>query len=177
METDERPPLPQDTPLPKGLEVRYTVLEDVKHLAEWLSDPLILQFFPLSTAEEIEDSAQRWVGFCRMQSSLTVLKDGVPCGLATLYLQPYRKLLHQSEMGIIVGRGFRNQGIGSYLLKSIIHLAKEKFKIELLHLQVCDQNPAIRLYKRFGFQEFGRQSNWIKNRGVYTGRVMFQKFL
>ena len=58
-----------------------------------------------------------------------------------------------------------------------MHLAKEKFKIELLHLQVYAENPAMNLYKRFGFKEFGRQESWIKEENRYVGRVFMERFL
>ena len=45
-----------------------------------------------------------------------------------------------------------------------MHLAKDQFRIELLHLQVYSENPAIHLYERMGFKEFGRQIAWIKER-------------
>lgn len=160
-----------------GVELRFTTMEDGNHLAKWLSDPFTMMFFPMSSPQEAEDSAQRWISFCRYNCSLTAVKDGEVIGLSTLYLQPYRKLIHQSEMGIIVRRGFRSSGIGSLLLSSIMNLAKEKHGIELLHLQVTAHNPAIRLYKRFGFREFGRQTHWIKNQGAYTGRVFMERFL
>jgi len=59
-----------------------------------------------------------------------------------------------------------------------MHLAKDKFRIELLHLQVYAENPAVRLYQRLGFTEFGRQNQWIKEiDGTYTGRVFMERFL
>jgi len=164
--------------LPPGIEVRYTEPGDAKYLKEWLMDPEVQGWFPMADQVEIDDAVMRWIAFYRYKCSLTIVKDGVPCGLATLYLQPYRKLAHQCEFGIIVGRGYRNMGIGSYLISSLMHLAKEKFKIELLHLQVYAENPAMNLYKRFGFKEFGRQNSWIKEPGDrYVGRVFMERFL
>lgn len=160
------------------IKIRYSDLSDGKYLKEWLCDPEVGRWFPMDDKVEIDDAVNRWIGFSRYKCSLTAEKNGEPCGLTTLYLQPYRKLAHQCEFGIIVGREFRGQGIGTQLLKNLIHLAKDQFKIELLHLQVYSENPAIHLYTRMGFKEFGRQPNWIKERdGTYTGRVFMEKFL
>lgn len=161
-----------------SVEIRYTDLADGRFLKQWLLDPSIGRWFPLHENAEIDDAVHRWISFSRYKCSLTAIKNGEPCGLATLYLQPYRKLAHQCEFGIIVGQGHRGQGVGTELLKNLIHLAKENFKIELLHLQVYAENPAIHLYERFGFKEFGRQTHWIKEiNGTYTGRVFMEKFL
>ncbi len=161
----------------KDIDIRYTEVEDAKHLREWLSEPGILRWFPMLDDVEIEDAAVRWISFCKYKCSLTALYKGEPCGLTTLYLQPYRKLAHQCEFGIIVGSAFRNIGVGGELLKNIMHLAKNDFKIELLHLQVYAENPAMRLYRRYGFREFGRQNHWIKDKGIYVGRVFMERFL
>jgi RimJ/RimL family protein N-acetyltransferase len=167
----------QGVQVPSGVEIRYTQPEDAKYLKAWLSDPEAMCWFPMADEVEIDDAVMRWIAFYRYKCSLTISKDGIPCGIATLYLQPYRKLAHQCEFGIIVGKGYRNLGIGSYLMSSIMHLAKEKFKIELLHLQVYAENPAIQFYHRFGFKEFGRQNSWIKEKDRYVGRVFMERML
>jgi ribosomal protein S18 acetylase RimI-like enzyme len=69
--------------------------------------------------------------------------------------------------------------VGSELLNNLLHLAKEKFKVELIHLQVYQDNPAMRLYQRFGFKEFGMQKKWIKETRdngeiEYVGRVFME---
>lgn len=161
-----------------GLDIRYTEVTDAPFLKEWLLDPGVASWFPMADAAEIEDAVHRWIAFSRYRCSLTAVMEGVPCGMATLYLQPYRKLAHQCEFGIIVAPAYRNRGIGSDLLKNLTHLAKEYFRIELLHLQVYARNPAIRLYQRFGFKEFGCQTHWIKETdNTYVGRIFMEKFI
>lgn len=160
-----------------GLEIRYTELGDGKFLREWLNEKEILRWFPMADTPEIDDSVQRWIGFYRYRCSLTAVMDGIPCGIATLYLQPYKKLAHQCEFGIIIANGFRGKGIGRKMILNLMHLAKQQFHIELLQLQVYADNPAIHLYRRLGFREFGRQTHWIKDNGEYIGRVFMERFL
>lgn len=161
----------------KRVQIRYTEPGDAKYLKQWLLEPEVSRWFPMADEVEIDDAVGRWISFYRYKCSLTAVIDGVPCGLTTLYLQPYKKLAHQTEFGIIVGGGHRGQGVGSQLLTSGMRMAKEAFNIELMHLTVYAENPAIRLYRRFGFEEFGRQTHWIKDEGVYYGRIFMQRFL
>jgi RimJ/RimL family protein N-acetyltransferase len=160
-----------------GLTMRYTQPQDAEHLKAWLSDPEVSHWFPMYNEAEIDDAVRRWISFSRVKSSLTAELNGVPCGIVTLYVQAYKKLMHQSEFGIIVASGMRGKGIGSFLLRSMMRLAKEQFHLELVHLQVYAENPAIRLYKRFGFREFGRQTHWIKETDRYVGRIFMERFL
>jgi putative acetyltransferase len=160
------------------IDIRYTELSDGKYLKEWLMQKDIGRWFPMLGEVEVEDAVNRWLSFSRYKCSLTAVLDGVPIGLTTLYLNPYKKISHQCEFGIIVGKDYRGQGVGTDLLKNLIHLAKDYFNIELLHLQVYDQNPAIGLYEKFGFKEFGRQTHWIKEgENLYQARIFMEKFL
>lgn len=161
-----------------GVEIRYTEMGDGKYLKEWLQDPNVNRWFPMADEVEIDDAVARWIGFARWRCSLTAVKEGKPIGLSTLYLQPYKKLAHQCEFGIIVSDQERGKGVGTLLLTSLMSLAKDTFKIDLLHLQVYAENPAIRLYNRLGFKEFGRQDAWIKElNGTYTGRIFMERKL
>ena len=168
-------PNPEETP---ELAVRYTEPEDAPHLQSWLMQPSTQRWFAMSDEVEVNDSVQRWISFCRYKCSLTALCNGTPCGIATLYLQPYKRLAHQCEFGIVVGKEFRGQKVGEFLLNSLMDLAKNTFDVELLHLAVYGDNPAIRLYRRMGFREFGRQTRWLKNNnGSYSQRIFMERLL
>jgi RimJ/RimL family protein N-acetyltransferase len=165
-------------PPPEDVDIRYSDLSDGTYLKQWLLDPAVGRWFPMDDVVEIDDAVARWIGFSRYKCSLTATKNGIPVGITTLYLQPYKKLAHQCELGIIVAPEMRGQGVGTLLLRNLSHLAKENFKIELLHLQVYAENPAIHLYERMGFREFGRQTHWIKeNADFYVGRIFMERFI
>lgn len=159
------------------VQIRLTQPEDAAHLLKWLSDPEILRWFPMFDAREIEDATRIWIGYSKIEAGLTAEWDKEPCGMANLYIQPYKKLCHTCLFSIIVKEGMRGKGVGKVLIEHLKKLAKEKFKIEILHLEVYDGNPARRLYERTGFKEFGRQSRFIKENGKYTAKVFMQQYL
>jgi putative acetyltransferase len=141
-------------------------------------DVEVAPWFPMSNEAEIDDAVHRWIYYCRYKSSLTATIDGEPCGIATFYPQPYKKIAHQSECSIIVDPDWRNRKIGEKLMNHMIHLAKTEFKISLIHLQVYEGNPAITFYERLGFIEFGRQSHWIIEKdGKPRGRIFMERFI
>lgn len=156
----------------EGFDIRYTVMEDGEAIKKWLEEKKILRYFPMYNEPEIDNAIQNWVGFCRYKASLTATINNEIVGIATLILQPYKKLFHQCMLSIIVSPDCRGKGVGTELLRNLIHLAKSKFNIELIHLEVYEGNPAKRLYERFGFKEFGFQKKWVKEpeTGEYVGR-------
>lgn len=159
------------------IAIRLAEDADQKYLVEWLSQPGVLKWFPLSDMREIEDAARIWMSYAKQNAVLTALWNGAPCGIANLYIQPFKKLSHQCLFAIIVDEAYRGKGVGTRLLEELMAIAKNRFAIKLLHLEVYEGNPAIRLYERFGFTEYGRQTHFIKEDGVYLSKVLMQKRL
>lgn len=166
-------------PLPKieGLEVRYTVMEDAEPLKQWLQEPGTLLGFPMDDIKEVEDSVRHWISFSKYTSSLTATIYDKPCGMATLCLMPYRKLVHHCLISIIVSQDYQDKGIGTILMNNVMHLAKAYFGIEVLYLEVYEGNRAISLYRRFGFTEVGFQKHFMKEDGKYVGKIMMERVL
>ena len=145
-----------------------------KHL---LQQPDVLEYFPMYDLREIEDSVRIWEFFCKKRASLTAVVGDTPCGLAFLNLQGYKKFAHQCLITIIIDEAHRNKGIGTKLLQELFLLSKEKFNLEILHLEVYETNPAINLYRRMGFVEFGRHKKFIKESDRYIDKIFMQRAL
>lgn len=159
------------------LSVRLGEEEDQKYLVEWFLQPGVLNWFPLYDLREVEDAARIWVSYWKQGALLTALWDGVPCGIANLYLQPYKKLSHQCLFAILVDEKYRGKGVGTRLLKDLIALGRDSFHLKFLHLEVYEGNPAIKLYEKLGFSQYGAQPHFIKDEGRYLTKVLMQKKL
>lgn len=159
------------------IDIRYTHVQDAPHLRDWLLQPSVQKWFPVSEGQELEDAVNCWIGFSRFQSSLTVTLNNEPCGIGTLFLMPYRKVAHHCLFKLVVDPARHRQGIGRSLLKNLKHLAKNYFRLELMHIEVFDKNPLIHLLKEFDFHEFARQERFVKIDGEYLARVLFQSNL
>lgn len=151
--------------------------EEEQFLKEWLFDPEILCWFPMKEEPEVADAVKLWMNYAKIGSSLTAFAQGEPCAMAMLYLQPYVKQRHTCLFSIIVKKQWRGQGVGSALLDALMRMAKEEFHIEILHLEVYEGNPAEHLYRKLGFEPFGRQARFIKEEGRYNAKLMMQKRL
>ncbi len=155
--------------------VRVSQEGDASYLVSWLMDPKILCWFPLDSSREIEDAVKVWLSYVLCESAYTGCIDGVPCGMAVLYLNRYKKLKHQSLFAIIVDEKFRGRGVGTKIFEKLKQDAKEKFGVELLHLEVYEGNPAQALYERLGFKVYGRQEEFLKEKdGTYRNKINMQ---
>lgn len=159
------------------LNIRLAEEGDKQYLVDWLMQPGVLEGFPLADLKEVEDAAQIWLSYSNQHAVLTALWDGVPCGIANLYLQPYKKLAHQALFAIIVDEKMRGKGVGTKLLHELLKMAKEKFHLQFVHLEVYAGNPAIRLYERLGFKQYGVHKKFMKTDGQYKDKILMQKYL
>lgn len=160
-----------------NVRLRYTILDDARYVKEWLNQEGVLKAFPCKEPAEVDDSVKHWVGFSKYKCSLTAIVDDKPVGIGTLNLMPYRKVMHQCLISLLVDEKVRNKGIGTLLLNNLIHLAKAEFKLEVLYLEVYDGNPAVSLYERFGFREVGYQKHFMKDEGEYVGKITMERIL
>ena len=74
-------------------------------------------------------------------------------------------------MNIVVKKDFRNQGIGSLLLKELINLSKS-LNVKNLFLEVNEKNtPAILLYNKFGFKKISTRKNYYEDNNAIVMRL------
>lgn len=104
---------------------------------------------------------------------LLATKDEKIIGTANMKSFLRKRISHRGIFGISVLKEFSGQGIGSMLLAEIINYAKS-VNLEILELEVRTDNiPAIHLYKKFGFKEYGLYEKFFKiDHKYYDGTLM-----
>lgn len=78
---------------------------------------------------------------------------------------------HSGSIGISLRAAFRDEGIGTELMKSLIDEARDT-GLRLLTLTCFETNaPALHVYEKLGFQKAGVTPGAISYKGQYIGEV------
>jgi putative acetyltransferase len=81
--------------------------------------------------------------------------DGAIIGRLSLARDTHPASAHVADLGLMVSRGVRGRGVGRALLAGAVEWARSA-GVRKLELHVFPWNePAIRLYTRFGFEQEG----------------------
>jgi len=160
-----------------GYDIRFSTMEDAFWLEKWLLSPGMLHWFPMTDGKELQEAVQNWIGFSRFNASLTALIDNIPCGIGTLFLMPYRKVAHECLFKLVVDPEKQRHGIGNSLIKNLMHLAKNRFRLEFMQTDIVEGNPIMHLLKNNGFEEILKQDKFFKEDGKYYARHLMERDL
>lgn len=162
--------------LPENFDIRYSTNEDLPVLQKWFADPMEREPFPFETDSETEDVLKNWIGFARFKAGLTGILGEAPCAMGTLLLMPYRKVAHHGSFYLIVAPEHRRKGIGASMVRNLLHLAKTRFSLESISVEIYEPNPILRLLEKNRFELFARQENFVKINGRGRARILMEHF-
>lgn len=85
-------------------------------------------------------------------------------GALTLEASQRSRIRHRAELSITVSREFWSRGVAGLLISDCLEFVKGGRRIKKIELQVREDNErALRLYRRFGFEVEG-----ILSRAIFT---------
>ena len=91
--------------------------------------------------------------------------DGVIAGLAGIDAIVRReKIRHRADFGISVDRQYWDLGIGTALMNACIDCAREAGYEQIELSVVAENKSAIAMYRKAGFEEYGRTPRGFKSR-------------
>ena len=104
--------------------------------------------------------------------------DGRIVGEGNLHSQRFRtKSQHVAVLGMNILKNYRGIGIGNAMMDYMISWAKER-GYKKISLSVFSTNqPAINLYKKFGFEIEGVKKREFKINGEYVDEILMALFL
>ncbi len=158
-----------------GYDIRFSELDDGAYLSSWFAYPDSCDGFPFSFDEK-EDALKNWIGFAKYKASLTGMMNGVPCAVGTLFLMPYRKVAHHCSFYLVVDPEHRRKGIGASMVRNLLHLAKTRFRLESVHVEIFEPNPLLSVVEKLNFHRFAKQEHFIKMDGMYRPRILLEHF-
>jgi RimJ/RimL family protein N-acetyltransferase len=90
-----------------------------------------------------------------------------------------RRIAHNGTLGLSIRKEWRERGLGTILLQTLLEWAEENPLIEKVCLAVLATNArAIGLYQKLGFVEEGRRPKAIKIApGRYIDEVLMYRFV
>ena len=126
-------------------------------------------------ASHSEEAAQDDVFFAdRIERNVVFGVEGADGldGVAGLIFGESDKVRHKASVfGFYVRPHVRGQGIGDALVEALIDHARDR--VRQIKLCVVERNtPAVRLYERHGFRQYGVELNSIRVGEVYLNEVL-----
>ncbi|MCB0166737.1 MAG: GNAT family N-acetyltransferase [Anaerolineae bacterium] len=150
--------------------IRAVAPGDVEDLAEVLSMPKCQRQTLQTPYKSIEEVKRRYTNIPDNKHVLVaVVKETQKVvGSISLVRQTAARRSHVAVLGMAVHDDYHGQGIGSQLMTAIINLAENWLNVTRLELTVyVDNQPALELYRKFGFIIEGTLSNYAFRDGVF----------
>jgi putative acetyltransferase len=147
-----------------GLRIRLRDGRDIADLLALFNEERFLRYAsargPFASAAELE----AWLSAvsCVKRYETVAVIAGRTIGFAGLYVMG-EGLEHSGWILIGVREAFQARGVGARLLKTLMGAATVIFQLRRVQLTVFgDNEPAIKLYRRFGFEIEGRHRDFIR---------------
>ena len=156
-------------------DIRYTEPDDIVPLQEWFSLEGTSDDFPFE-GDEVDNALKNWIGFSKYKASLTGILQNTPCAIGTLFLMPYKKVSHHCSFYLIVNPNERRKGIGTSMIRNLLHLARTRFRLESVHVEIYEPSLMRSLLDKLGFILFARQENFVQLEGCKRPRLLLECF-
>ncbi len=166
----------------EGVTIRWVKLSDAPQLVAFKKAVTSESPFLVTYPDEVEDvfEARRFISIYLTDDRrifLVAEYQGEIVGMITLAGSSKRKILHKAELGISVRKPYWGKGIGSMLMNEALRIAKEK-GFKKIQLEVMENNErAIKLYEKFGFELEGRKKKAIRLNDSYIDLLVMGKWL
>jgi L-phenylalanine/L-methionine N-acetyltransferase len=141
----------------EGLEIRRAEPDDCSALYEMFRSPKVYE----GTLQLPYPSREQWrkrITDTDSCYSLVAASGEHVIGMLTIDTFPHKpRRRHVGIIGISVTDTWQGKGVGNALMQAGVDLADKWLNLTRLELEVyADNEPAIRLYERFGFEHEGR---------------------
>lgn len=167
----------------KKISIRKLAASDINHPEKFqkfinsliAEDAMILKITKKSRKDEIEWLKKKLRGIRKKQNICLVAEsENKIIAQSSINLERERSN-HIGGFGISIAQGYRGIGLGKYLMKTIIKMARTDLRPspKIIELSVYEgNNPAIALYKKMSFKVVAKIPNSVQYKGKLVTRII-----
>ena len=165
----------------ENVVLRPVKRSDISYALKWFNDPEVIQYLamylPMTEMEE-----EKWIeelGSSRARTDslfvIEAIEEDSTKPIGTVGLHQINNKDHNAEFGIAIGdKDYWNKGYGTEAARLIIDYGFEQLNLHRIHSFALSFNErSIRMHKRVGFTEEGRQREAMFKNGEYCDHVIF----
>jgi len=97
-------------------------------------------------------------------------------GTAGLTVNANHRIRHSGSIGIMIHKAYQNKGVGTTLMNALIDVADNWLMLVRIELTVLEDNErAINLYEKFGFEKEGIKRLAVIRKGKYENEYLMAR--
>ena len=163
-----------------GVRIRAAEPSDIPAISATMSDPGVVHG-TLQTPHTSQALRGERLSFADPHLLFIVaepLDGGETIGNASLHRSLRPRRIHSAGLGMSVRDAHQGRGIGTALLAALLDVADNWWQLRRVHLEVyADNEPAIALYRKFGFEVEGTLRQDAFRDGAYVDSLAMARLL
>ena len=161
-----------------SITIRHTEPSDYEAIHRILTGPKVVWGTSQLFYQSVESLRKRLAEPPEGVIGLVACVDGEVVGQLNLHTSPNRpRRRHVGQIGMAVRDDWQGRGVGTALMQAAVDLADNWLNLLRLELQVyTDNEPAMRLYQRFGFAIEGTLARYAYREGKYVDVYAMARF-
>lgn len=157
-------------------DMRYFDERDLQILKTHLMNPQIQKWFPLSSEVDVDLFTRNWANFAKHRTAITALWEQQPIGFGSIFLLPYKKVAIHTMGYLLVDPAFQRKGVGTSILRNLIHLSREFRIVEKVQCEIYEGCPLEGILKRLSFVQAFTQGGFVRHADFEIGaRSVFER--
>ncbi|MBI1198208.1 MAG: GNAT family N-acetyltransferase [Phenylobacterium sp.] len=157
---------------PPEIVIRAMEPGDVPQMTEVMNQPRAVWGTLQTPLTSVEMRQKRFDATDHNNRALVAETDGRVVGSIGLHREPWHRRIHTASLGMAVHDAYAGRGVGTALMAAVVDLAERWWNIKRLELSVyADNQRAIALYERFGFEREGLHRAYAWRDGAYVDSI------
>ncbi|NLX85245.1 MAG: GNAT family N-acetyltransferase [Synergistaceae bacterium] len=151
------------------MEIRKISMKDAEQISRMRRLNGVREGILAVTSERIDVTTNFINSLSECDRALAAVENGEVAGMAVILKNKCFSRRHSAKLAVMVSPYFQEKGVGTALIKKIIQEADEIMGLKRIELLVLTDNvPALKLYKKFGFQIEATRRNAAVKEGKFV---------